>query len=439
MKKIIMLLVIMSLILITGVPAFAATDYESEAKELKDMGLFKGSELGFELNRAPSRVEAGVMLVRLLGKEEEAVSEANTHPFSDVPSWANSYIGYLYANGLSKGVSKTIYGSQDLIDAKSYTTFVLRALGYNDDNGDFSWSKSIDKALAIGLLSENERSDIDSTQFLRGHMVDISYNALSTKIKNSENALVEKFAQDGALTRISYKAIETGAPIWHFTIDRETLPESMKNYAYFNMGGGNFGDLNNVAVYSRTLTSYFDEINLKTEESETSDIGIYKGYRHDLILLDGNKEPIGYAQFEYPDPNKTELYVSFKEYTKPELPYEIKGALSISDSTIISINEGLIPDYKYAIVAEGSFFDPADFSREGMIMNVYARLMNNKSESRDMEIGINKTFDLKDSNDLKDFGQKGYYGMVCVFFFDGNNEAIVYAATEENYLFEWEY
>ena len=51
--------------------AFAA-DSTSLADDLKEIGMFKGTNEGYELDRAPTRVEAAVMLVRMLGKEEAA-------------------------------------------------------------------------------------------------------------------------------------------------------------------------------------------------------------------------------------------------------------------------------------------------------------------------------------------------------------------------------
>ena len=64
------------------------------------------------------------MLIRLLGAEEEASRiTVFTFPFEDVPNWGKGYVQYAYENGLTKGVSKTKFGSNNLIDAKSYLTF----------------------------------------------------------------------------------------------------------------------------------------------------------------------------------------------------------------------------------------------------------------------------------------------------------------------------
>ena len=47
------------------------------------------------------------MLIRVLGKEPAALKSDWTHPFTDVASWADKYVGYAYENVLTKGVSAT--------------------------------------------------------------------------------------------------------------------------------------------------------------------------------------------------------------------------------------------------------------------------------------------------------------------------------------------
>jgi hypothetical protein len=79
-------------VLLTVTISASMIQHQPKAEALKELGLFKGSDKGFELERAPSRVEAMVMLVRLLGKEEEAKENNYEHPFTDVPEWANVHI-----------------------------------------------------------------------------------------------------------------------------------------------------------------------------------------------------------------------------------------------------------------------------------------------------------------------------------------------------------
>ena len=72
------------------------TSFEEKlAADLKQLGLFKGvSDTNFDLNREPTRVEALVMLIRVLGKENTALNSNSNHPFLDVPDWADKYVSY---------------------------------------------------------------------------------------------------------------------------------------------------------------------------------------------------------------------------------------------------------------------------------------------------------------------------------------------------------
>jgi hypothetical protein len=158
---------------------FAYGDDENvyiRAEKLSQLGLLKGVGRGnYDMLRAPTRAESVVMVIRLLGKEQEALkSKAAPHRFYDVPEWAERYITYAYDSGLSKGVSENYFGSNLAMDARQYATFLLRALNYSDDRGDFTYDEAMDFASSIGLLDGFN----DSGKFLRSDMIFLSYNAL---------------------------------------------------------------------------------------------------------------------------------------------------------------------------------------------------------------------------------------------------------------------
>ena len=50
----------------------SASDFDAVAEDLSAIGMFRGTAAGFELDRAPTRSEAAIMLVRLYGAEESA-------------------------------------------------------------------------------------------------------------------------------------------------------------------------------------------------------------------------------------------------------------------------------------------------------------------------------------------------------------------------------
>ena len=174
------------------------------AEELKELGLFRGvSDTDFDLDRAPSRLEALVMLIRILGEEDEAVNGNWNHPFEDVPSWADKYVGYAYAKGYSKGQSETIFGAGEA-DAVTYMTFVLRALGYSDaEGGDFKWDSPYMLAAGIGVINDS----VDIEGFLRADVVIVSHAALSAYIKGTKETLAQKLIASGNFTSDQYMRI----------------------------------------------------------------------------------------------------------------------------------------------------------------------------------------------------------------------------------------
>ena len=95
MKK--MRIALASMLVAAGITATAgAANFTNCADRLKDVGLFQGTNQGYQLDKAPTRAEASAMLVRLLGKEAEAEKLTYTAPFTDLKGWEEPYVQYLY-------------------------------------------------------------------------------------------------------------------------------------------------------------------------------------------------------------------------------------------------------------------------------------------------------------------------------------------------------
>ncbi|MDO5441942.1 MAG: S41 family peptidase [Bacillota bacterium] len=208
MKKKLLCLILAALMVLSIMPAsaFAQTQRnlyreESVAKELKALNLFKGvSATNFDLGRAPSRIEALVIMLRLLGKESEILAGNYTHPFTDVDEWANKYVGYAYENGLTKGVSVTKFGSGNA-SASQFMTFVLRAMGYSDAEGDFAWDNPFTLATQIGIMEDNIKID---SGFWRADCGSICFNALGAKLKSGNKTLADKLIDEKVFTKAAY-------------------------------------------------------------------------------------------------------------------------------------------------------------------------------------------------------------------------------------------
>lgn len=196
-KAVLSLALCLALVFALALPGFAA-NYDQPAQELKDIGLFQGTNNGFELDRAATRTEAGVMLVRLLGMEQQAKEQFAageiSHPFQDVPAWADAYVAWMYKNGLTNGVDATHFGT-GACNAQMYSTFVLRALGYSEADGDFTYAEALKKAEHLGLY----QSEFLSDAFLRDEVAAMSYQALATRVKGTETTLLQKLVDDGVV------------------------------------------------------------------------------------------------------------------------------------------------------------------------------------------------------------------------------------------------
>ncbi|MDD4495705.1 MAG: hypothetical protein PHV32_15435, partial [Eubacteriales bacterium] len=203
-KSILALIFVLSLSVTMAFPAFAAynTEAETKATALKQLGLFKGvteSGTDFALDRAPTRTEALIMLIRTLGKESEALNGSWTHPFTDVAPWADKYVGYGYQMGLTKGVSATQFGTGNA-NSDMYMTFMLRALGYSDAAGDFVWNAPDALAKAVGILPDS----VDTSNFLRADVVIVSWAALEADMKSGMQRLAKKLIAESVFTGDSY-------------------------------------------------------------------------------------------------------------------------------------------------------------------------------------------------------------------------------------------
>lgn len=184
--------------------AFAA-NYTNCTDSLHEMGLFQGTQNGYDLDRTPTRAEAAVMLVRLLGKEDEAKALTYTAPFTDLKGWEKPYVQYLYSNGLANGTNRTTFNPTGKCTAQMYAVFLLRALGYSD-TADFSYANAIETAREQGIY---DTGIINVQNFLRDDAAAASYTVLSVSPKNSEGTLLDQLVSENAITEADAKRYQS--------------------------------------------------------------------------------------------------------------------------------------------------------------------------------------------------------------------------------------
>lgn len=174
-----------------------ATSFDSCADKLKALDLFQGTGESYALDRAPTRAEAAVMLVRLLGQENAAKQSTYTAPFTDIADWQKPYVQYLYDHKLAAVPTDNKFNPDQICSAQMYTTFLLRALGYQDSAGDFTYDNALSFAEEKGLV---DILNCDADNFLRDHVAAMSLTALHMPVKDTEKNLLDQLISSGSIS-----------------------------------------------------------------------------------------------------------------------------------------------------------------------------------------------------------------------------------------------
>ncbi len=173
-------------------------DYYGISLALRELGLFRGSGSGigegFDLHLAPTRAEALVMFIRMLGEEQEALACTYDHPFTDVPSWLDRYAAWAWQHGYSNGIGDNKFGAASPVSVAEYQEFILRALGYSVAGVD-NYLTSLERARTHGALTNAEYTLLSNGTFLRAHVAYLSYYNLDTLVAGTYLTLGQQLQQ----------------------------------------------------------------------------------------------------------------------------------------------------------------------------------------------------------------------------------------------------
>ncbi|MBE7052286.1 MAG: S-layer homology domain-containing protein [Ruminococcaceae bacterium] len=213
MKKLCKILcVITCFIMCINISAIA--DNTQYADILYELGLFKGTDNGYELDIPFTREQAATMLVRLVGEEDNALSGEYEHQFDDVwqERWSYKYIMYCYENEITKGTSKYFFEPERNISAAEFVTLVLRILGYQEAEPETAEDMAIHNYL---LSSEKAKIIFESDKFLRSDMVYVAYRCLKTQTADGV-LFAAKLAEKGVISENEaeeFDVFKTGSDI----------------------------------------------------------------------------------------------------------------------------------------------------------------------------------------------------------------------------------
>ena len=182
-----------------------SVDYNAMATALKQMRLFKGSFTaygdGYDLEVAPTRLQALIMFIRVLGEENAALSWSVSLPFKDLTpgSDAAKYVGYAYEHGYTNGYTATAWKPAQTVNVYQYTEFMLRALGYSS-TANTNLADTMERAVACNLLTSVEAAGLKTQTFLRAQLVYISFRSLDATLSGQTATLQEALISKGIFT-----------------------------------------------------------------------------------------------------------------------------------------------------------------------------------------------------------------------------------------------
>ena len=239
-RRLVFVTVMIITMLASSVPAFAFGFNESRSVQnfFIESQMLKGSGNSYGLDKTPTRMEGIVILIRLLGKEAEA-QEMKSLPcqFTDVPDWAKGYANYAYAQNISKGVSDTLFGTTNPMNAKQVNTLLLRAIGYDDTQGDFTWNRSVDKAAELQILPQDMADQYSFNQsYTKKDLIETSFCYLDADLKGQDQTLIGSLIANNVVSDELAEKYGLDIPGWdtirtdfnpndylNFTIDDEEL------------------------------------------------------------------------------------------------------------------------------------------------------------------------------------------------------------------------
>lgn len=187
------------------------------ADKLYELGLFKGTENGYELESPLTREQSAVMLVRLNCEEENVLKDDFDEVFVDVKStkWSFPYVMYCYEKEITKGTGNNTFTPESDVTAEEYITLVLRMLGYTESAPETAFDDAIEYML---ISSDDVKSLKKSDKFTREQMVYITYRSLQTKTYKGV-LFADVLADKGAITKKEAAEFD----IYNSTDDIDTL------------------------------------------------------------------------------------------------------------------------------------------------------------------------------------------------------------------------
>ena len=219
-------------------PDVSAEDNTEAIAVLEAVKVMIGNENGeFEPDKNVTRNEMAVIMSKLMLGTYAADSYVGSHPFTDVPTWADKYVAACYSAGIIAGRSETTYDGNSTVTAVEAAAMMLRALGYEDlSKGAAQWDQPVAaKANEINLFAG--LNGAGNAPMNRNSVAKLSPNTIQATMVTTVRTGQDITLPDGTViagTR-SYN-LRTEKFGWVDAIDDEGVTNNGDHYGYLQLG-----------------------------------------------------------------------------------------------------------------------------------------------------------------------------------------------------------
>ena len=187
MKKVLSLVLTLSLVLGTFSMAFAASfsdvageDYEDAVSVLTELGVVSGYDDGtYKPENIVTRAEMAVFVVRALGYDNVTTG---TSTFTDMDgySWAQPYISMAQGLGVISGYGDGTFRPGNTVSYDEAATMLVAALGYTAEALNGTWPANfVDRARVLGIMDGVSTGGAGAN---RGDIATMVYQTLDQQI-----------------------------------------------------------------------------------------------------------------------------------------------------------------------------------------------------------------------------------------------------------------
>ncbi len=308
--------------MVTAVQAEAVLSRDDKAGVLNTLDILRGNGVDYQLDGQLRRSEAAAFIVRLVGMDDEVISNKGKYlqiDFNDVQSheWFAPYVGYCSQVGIIGGFEDGTFRPNDYVSEQAFLKMLLTAMGYTYKE-DFVWATVFTSAYNLKLVSDEsyKTRTADNHDYTRGQVVESLFNTLKTKKKSSDTKMVQYFIDnevidgssaeefglivDNVATQIETVEVLTSTSI-ELTFNEAIEAPGLENIILYNKD-----DNNNQATISRVDTGGSADTYILILESGVLADRNYGVIVSNVVDVNGNAATDVMADFTGPRPEVVE-------------------------------------------------------------------------------------------------------------------------------------